>query len=905
MNRLQNSLTIALGLASICHSPALAGDPPLDATLLPGQAFRGSFPFEGDEDRVVIPVLPGAKLTVIAQSVTGSRAKPVQELLLDGALVHVNGAKIVTRSGGRVRILRGVEIDRQGTYEVRITNGGNRLGDYRLSLREKLPRKVVRRLQLQDGQQRSVSFSARASATVTFRLTTPQSGSTTLHLPELRSPDGVPISLDGLSHSSAGGRQLDIGPVDLTSDGLHLLEVTGWGAQRVKVVANLSHATLAASVVVESPGYASVSGTVSLLDGLWLTSTGSGDPASEPDQVAGEILVRVEADADRALISEELGCTLEAETASGWLRLKRNEAPGSARIASPSSRIQVKELVRTARKLEKVRDAQPNYIRSPLGIPSDPLYARQWSLPQAGFEAAWDLEAGDDNQCMAVLDTGIRADHPDLSGRLESGHDFVSDLWNSGDGNGVDSDPTDPFVSAGTHGTHVVGIMAAATGNGLGVAGCTQAGMAMPIRVLGQQGGTDFDISQGILYAAGLPNVSGLLPHRAAQVINMSLGGPNASPILRQAVQDAIAAGVVVVAAAGNSASAAPLYPAAFPEVIAVSATDAADRLTYYSTYGNQIDLAAPGGDNHADLNGDGYPDGILSTVIDVALGADYQRKSGTSMAAPQVAAAAFLLRSQEPNLSVLEVEAYLKAGALDLGPAGFDREFGFGRLDVWRSLTLVAGLGSGAAEPVATPNVLEFSEDGEIVSFAIVNRGGTGPLAVLNVSSEDSWVIPIQTTGQSPCTLQARVSTVGLPQGFQQTRLTVETDAGPLIVPVELSNGTDGGGSLGGNTVFVVAIGSVQGNVVLVQQTSEETGGQFLLDRLPEGSYRIVGVTDLDRDGIGGEEDDFSGEVLDPQTGATELLLRAGSALVGVPLVLSAGRSHTLPGGGNIPLGY
>ncbi|MFH0945119.1 MAG: S8 family serine peptidase [Planctomycetota bacterium] len=549
-----------------------------------------------------------------------------------------------------------------------------------------------------------------------------------------------------------------------------------------------------------------------------------------------------------------------------------------------------------------VLDAQPNYVRSPLSSPDDPLYASQWSLPQAGFESAWDIEPGADGLCMAVLDTGIRSDHPDLIGRLSPGHDFVSDLWNSGDGNGIDSDPTDPFVSLGTHGTHVTGILAAASGNGIGVAGCTQAGLVMPVRVLGQQGGSDFDISQGILYAAGLPNASGLLPPQSAQVINMSLGGPNSSAILWQAVRDAVAAGVVVVAAAGNFNSAQPMYPAAYPEVIAVAATDAVDGRAYYSSYGDHVDLAAPGGDQTADRNGDGVPDGVLSTVIDLSLGAAYERKTGTSMAAPHVAGAAFLLRSLEPSLSVLEVAAYLKAGALDLGPAGWDREFGFGRLDAGRSLVLAAGLGSGPAEPAATPISLEFSQNGEVHSFAVVNRGGTGPLAVLNVRSDAPWLTPLQTSGSTPCTLQARASTDGLPAGLHHTQLTLETAAGALVLPAVLS--VDGGGSTGDGTVHVLAIDTLRGDVVLVLHLSEQSAGEFLLDPLAEGTYRIVGVTDLDGDGIGGESDDYSGEVVNPHTGQTELLLRDGTALVGVPLVLETGRSHTLPGGGNIPLG-
>src|SRR5690606_36227630 len=121
--------------------------------------------------------------------------------------------------------------------------------------------------------------------------------------------------------------------------------------------------------------------------------------------------------------------------------------------------------------------------------------------------------------------------------------------------------------------------IAAGFDNGIGVAGAVPDGKDLPVRVLGVLGGTDFDIAQGVLYAAGLPNASGKVPAVKADVINMSLGGPNPSEILHQALKDAVAAGVVVVAAAGNAGTTFPLYPAAYPEVIAVTAIDVLDGM--------------------------------------------------------------------------------------------------------------------------------------------------------------------------------------------------------------------------------------------------------------------------------------------------------------------------------------
>ena len=492
----------------------------------------------------------------------------------------------------------------------------------------------------------------------------------------------------------------------------------------------------------------------------------------------------------------------------------------------------------------------------------------------------------------------MRFDHPDLAGRLLPGFDFVSDAFNAGDGDGIDSDPTDPLVSLGAHGTHVAGILGAASGNAMGVSGASMGGQILVVRVLGAVGGSDFDIAQGLRYAAGLPNISGLLPALPAEVINLSLGGPVDSPLLRAAVRAVSEAGVVIVAAAGNLATTQPMYPAAYPQVIAVAATDAADDRAYYSSRGPHIDLAAPGGDSTADRDGDGWPDGILSTVVDPAIGAGYGRKTGTSMAAPHVAAAAFLLRSFDSGLGLFEVRALLTAATQDRGAPGWDPEFGYGSLDAGRSMQIVSGQGPGPARPFTSPQRLMLSAERLELSYATINQGGTGPIQVLNVTADHPWLVPQQTTGQTPCTLSVRADPAGLVAGIHQSRLTLQTTAGEWNLPVELD--VVDGGPVGVREVYLLAFEVGRGVPLLIGSVTEETADQFLLDPLPEGTYRIVGATDLDGDGLAGEEHDYSGEVLNPHTGGTELILRDGSTLVGVPLVLRAQQSGSLPGGGN-----
>ncbi len=221
-----------------------------------------------------------------------------------------------------------------------------------------------------------------------------------------------------------------------------------------------------------------------------------------------------------------------------------------------------------------------------------------------------------------MVDTGVRSDHPDLRGKLVAGFDFINDPGRANDGDGIDPDPFDPGDRIGAsltgsfHGTHVAGTIGAASENVEGVAGVTWRARIMPLRVLGVGGGTVFDIAQAIKFAVGVPNASGTLPDRPAAVINLSLTVLGEAPILRDAVDQATAAGALVVAAAGNTASDALLTPAAFENSLSVAAVDPLGALAPYSNFGPRIDLTAPGGSTRVDLNGDSFPDGVLSTLL-------------------------------------------------------------------------------------------------------------------------------------------------------------------------------------------------------------------------------------------------------------------------------------------------
>jgi serine protease len=275
----------------------------------------------------------------------------------------------------------------------------------------------------------------------------------------------------------------------------------------------------------------------------------------------------------------------------------------------------------------------------------------QWGLQLIHAPAAWTRWVGAPEVVVAVLDTGIRP-HPDLEGRLLPGFDFISDPDNAGDGDGRDSDPSD--VGRALHGTHIAGIIAADSDNGVGVAGLDWRCRVLPIRVLGidRGSGRDSDIADAMRWAAGLA-VEGV-PQNAhpAAVINLSFGGAGRSATLQQAVDDVTARGVVVVAAAGNSGRDARFdSPGGLYGILSVGAAGPDGKLAAYSNFGPLVSLLAPGG-----LDGDR---GVLST-----LSSGYGYQAGTSQAAAFVSASAALVRSLRPDLGADQVRALLSATA-------------------------------------------------------------------------------------------------------------------------------------------------------------------------------------------------------------------------------------------------
>ena len=348
----------------------------------------------------------------------------------------------------------------------------------------------------------------------------------------------------------------------------------------------------------------------------------------------------------------------------------------SLRVADGHPRVSVTTATGRVDALAAVADAQAgtDTVSVAVDVPvhadatpsADTDRAAQWALDRLSAETVW---AGDTGAgvTVAVVDSGVDRTHPDLAGRVLPGTDLVAPGGDGGiDGNG--------------HGTHVAGIVAAVAGNGVGVAGLAPGAAILPVRVLDAAGaGWSSTTASGVIWAVD----------HGAQIVNLSLGSSTPNAVTQQAVDYATAHGVLVVAAAGNSRASgnAANYPAAYPGVLAVAATDQADASAYFSNTGAYVDVAAPGV-------------AILSTVA----GGGYAYMSGTSMATPYAAATAALVKAANPALTPGALITLLEQSATDLSTFGRDDLTGYGLVSPVNAVCRVTGCSGTPILPAPLP---------------------------------------------------------------------------------------------------------------------------------------------------------------------------------------------------------
>lgn len=303
--------------------------------------------------------------------------------------------------------------------------------------------------------------------------------------------------------------------------------------------------------------------------------------------------------------------------------------------------------------------AAPVRRLSAIGLADSSLLSEQWGMSKIGMPAIWPVNGGSARVVVAVIDTGVDPRHPDLQAALVPGTSVLAGSTGPDDDHG--------------HGTHVAGVIAANASDGRGVSGIAPNCKIMPVKVLNGDGkGDTGDIVTGLLWAV----------NNGAKVVNMSLGGTGGSRALMAAIQYAQSKDVLVVAAMGNEGANSQEYPAGYPGVMAVGATDSQDKLADFSNFGSWISVAAPGAEIMSTL-----PTRPVHVVRTEGKEMNHDFMDGTSMAAPFVAGLAALVRSTSPGLTAAQVKQRIERTSDDLGQRGFDEKFGWGRINATRAL--------------------------------------------------------------------------------------------------------------------------------------------------------------------------------------------------------------------------
>ena len=393
-------------------------------------------------------------------------------------------------------------------------------------------------------------------------------------------------------------------------------------------------------------------------------------PGYNVNVVSGEILVKFKSyvsDSKKVELNKKYNLSKISE-----LDLTLKERYIIEKIKLPSG-MSVNEGVELYRNLPEVEFVEPNYILHAFEVvPNDIYYTSQWGLSKIHASQAWEIVTGSPTVIIAVIDTGVDYNHEDLKTNIITSNDY--DFVNN-----------DPYaMDDNGHGTHVAGIIAAVSNNGIGITGLTWNCKILPIKVLdGDGNGDDFNIAKGIQYAAD----------NGAKIINMSFGDTNyppvASIVISTTCQYAYEKGCILIAASGNGYDTnndgypdrfdCVSYPAGLDTVIAVGACDNTDNRASYSNYGINLDIVAPGGSGR---NGTG--ENILSTIP----GNKYAEEAGTSMAAPFVSGVVGLILSRNPNMSQHAIKDAICESADDIGLPGIDIYTGHGRINAFGALT-------------------------------------------------------------------------------------------------------------------------------------------------------------------------------------------------------------------------
>ncbi len=844
----------------LCCAAVLAAAPAAWArsaqTLLPGQKIFGELN-ANDRVTVLVDAVAGTKLSAKCAAYKGTTPR------LDVALSDPDGAPIVlgklkkTNAAATLVSFTGYVATRTGAYRLTVSSGPGAPGGFDLTVGGVAPATIAGTGTVDAaGDAAQVAFEALPGDSVVCTVKPAKRSTLKPILHQFVDAGGAALAIDAAKQSK---------PALVATLGTSRFDVVGAAGTsgaftwKLKFVRAKAGKTALDAAGLNAAG--TVSGTI-VVDGQSTRSASAGGEkrrrrAAAPDVRGGEIVVsapqaRTRAEVEAAAAAAMPGArfsVLASLTDAGPYLLRVEHL--ARRVHDARAKSATRALAKTATVSGSFRWAEPNVVVTAYDDPNDPLYSQQFNLRYLGLPQAWQLTTGDASIPIAVVDTGSLP-HPELITQYGPGYDFVTDPDEAQDGDGWDANPFDSSYIL--HGTHVAGIIGAKTNNRIGIAGVVGFTRLLPVRVLGKDGGTFFDVAAGLRWAVGLPVSGAPANPTPARVVNMSLGAHYDAQVLSEAVADVVAnTNAVLVAAAGNEGTNDPSYPAAYPGVIAVYALDQNLVWASYSNYGPWISVGAPGGDPYRDQPG------ILSTYWDMSTNTpDYEELSGTSMASPQVAGIAALLIALKPTITRAEVQDALQKTAVDLGNPGFDTDYGWGMVNAQAAAQYVL-------TPFAPPNAVDvappsLSFDGVAVEAQVfVRTKSATPVTISQIDATtdqlSGWLTATADHMVTPATITVNIDPSLVP-GNYSGKIRLTTSVGVVDVPVRAVVVPHASLNL-----VLVSVMDESGNVVARTTTSAAKKWAYSIPDVPLGRYHVVALADQNADLVLDRVDEWEGE--------------------------------------------
>ncbi len=821
--------------------------------LRPGERIYGQLA-GGGSVTVLVDGVQGMSFSATARAFRGSKTALALKLeSLDGTPIDVSSLEKIA-SGGRTARVAGFVFPATGAFRLTVTSTSAAAGGFDLDTAGVLPRKISGSAQ-NAAAATPLTFAAAAGDLVTCSVHASRGVKPAPTVLRFVGADGGVVNVNAPSTAK---------PLAVAAAGLSTFDVNAAGpfTYVLRFVRAKAPRTPLDAALIAAAG--ELSGTV-VVEGLndsdptaESVATKSAARSAEGDLAAGEIVMSLPSARTRDEVARAAQASLPGARCDVKAALT-DEGPYLVHVAhlvgrrDRRSKLVTRVLAKSASEDGRFAWCHPNWVVQADYQPNDPSWLLQYDLRQIRCTDAWDVTRGSSSVVVAVVDTGMTG-HPDLAGAWLPGYDFITDPTSAGDGDGWDADPSDSwFIS---HGTHVAGTIGARTDDGIGMTGVAPFCSILPVRVLGRNGlGTVFDIAAGLRWAVGLSVTGAPTNPHPASVVNMSLGSGADSQVERDAVAAVMGqTNAIIVASAGNTGNSIPQFPASYSGVVSVSAVDSNLRLTSYSSYGDWVTIAAPGGDQSRGLHG------IYSCYVDpITHVSGYRELDGTSMAAPHVAGVLALMISQYPTLPRLTITDALFSSALDLGPPGRDKYYGAGVVDARAALD---ALQAPSVAPVlfAGPAQLTFSDSQGRLSVLVGARNTTSLTTptlndVFTTTDQGSgWLTASTPATQLPAVVTVDVSP-NLPFGAYTGHVIVDTSIGRQHVPVTVFRSPPPPVS----SVVVQAVDSY-GNVVARTTTGPALHWRWTLSDVPLGTYQVTSYADLDGTLAADRVDEFVG---------------------------------------------